>query len=77
MTTGGNSPGTLAEATKTSRNSALAPEPPFIAIDPKSHTTGSPVLTSVVATSSNRPVDASLRDRLNQGIGGVPVDQLL
>ena len=77
MTTGGNSPGTLAEATKTSRKRALAPAPPFIAIDPKSHITGSPVLTSVVATSSSRPVDGLARDRLDQGIGGVSVDQFL
>src|ERR1700690_2381101 len=61
MTTGGNSPGTLAEATKTSRNRALAPTPPFIAIDPKSHITGSPVLTSVVATSSSRPVATGMQ----------------
>src|SRR5882672_6553037 len=62
MTTGGNMPGTLAEATKTSRNRVLAFEPPFLAIEPRSHTTGSPVATSVVATSSKRPLSAVARE---------------
>ncbi len=57
--TGGNIPGTLAEATNTSRRRVLAFGPPFFAIAPRSHTTGMPVTTSVVATSSKRPFFAS------------------
>src|SRR5271167_4951912 len=53
MTTGGNSPGTLAEATKTSRNSALASGPPFIAMEPKSHTTGEPVVWDLGSIAMN------------------------
>ena len=52
-------PEMLAEATKTSQNSVLADGPPFLAIEPRSHITGCPVATSVVATSSRRPLFAS------------------
>src|SRR6266436_6246922 len=59
MMMGGKSPGTLADATSTSRNRALASLPPCMAMAPRSQTTGSPVFTSVVATSSKRPLLAS------------------
>ena len=60
MITGGNMPGTLADARRTLRNSFLASWPPYSAIDPRSQTTGSPVAKSVVATSSSRPLAASV-----------------
>src|SRR5271166_1531605 len=64
MSTGSNTPGMLAEATSTSRNSLRAGSPPRIAMAPKSQMTISSLSRSVVATHRSRPVPAS-RERLS------------
>src|ERR1700730_14692462 len=60
MSTGSNTPGMLAEATSTSRNSWRAGSPPRIAMAPKSQMTVSSLSRSVVATHRSRPLPASL-----------------
>src|SRR6266404_3941026 len=59
MSTGSNTPGMLAEATTTSRNSLRAGSPPRMAMAPKSQITVSSLSRSVVATHKSRPVPAS------------------
>src|SRR6266446_5531906 len=57
--TGGNTPGMLAEAVSTSRNSARASSPAREAMAPRSQMTDSSLSRSVVATRSIRPFAAS------------------
>jgi hypothetical protein len=59
ISTGGNTPGTLAEATSTSRNSVRAASPLCCAISPRFHSTVSCLSRSVVATTNRRPLSAS------------------
>src|SRR6266513_41557 len=56
----GNRPGTLAEATSTSRNNTRAASPRWAAIAPMSQTTASCLSRSVVATHRTLPCAASV-----------------
>ncbi len=67
--TGGNTAGTLAEATSTSRNSAAAPGFGLAAMAPMSHTTGRCASRLVETTRRRRPrrCSAAIRAR-NSGV---------